>query len=93
MLHIKVWCDHCGEPKSTLQAAAVEQLAEQLQGAKSPRGGTPQQPQREPDAVQQASETCQHHQPREYSLYFVLFFFFAVVALNCKPRKASPQEK
>lgn len=88
---MKVWCDHCGQPKGALQAAAVEQPAEQLQGAKSPCGGTPQQPQREPDAVQQAPETCQHHQPREYSLYLVLCFFCCCCIKL--PRKASPQKK
>lgn len=63
--HMKVRRDHRGEPKSPLQAAPVEQPAEQLQGAEGPGGGTPQQPQGEPDAVQQTSETCQHHQSCE----------------------------
>lgn len=65
---MKVWRDHRGESKGPLQAAAVEQPAEQLQGAEGPGGGTPQQPQGEPDAVQQTSETCQHHQPRQCNL-------------------------
>ena len=54
---LKVWCDHCREPQGPLQAASLEQPAEQLQGAESPCGGTPQQPQGEPHAVQQAPQT------------------------------------
>lgn len=49
---MKVWCDHCGEPQGPLQAAAVEQPAEQLQGAEGAGGGAPQQPEGEPHAVQ-----------------------------------------
>lgn len=37
---MKVWCDHCGEPQGPFQAATLEQPAEQLQGAESPRRGT-----------------------------------------------------
>ena len=30
---VKVWCDNCGKSQGALQAAPVEQPAEQLQGA------------------------------------------------------------
>lgn len=62
---MKVWRDHCGEPQGALQAATLEQSAQQLQGAKGSCRRTPQQPQREPHAVQQAPQTGQHHQPCE----------------------------
>ena len=65
MCVVKVRRDHRGKPQGPLQAAAVEQPAEQLQGAESPRGGAPQQPEGEPHAVQQAPQTGQHHQPCE----------------------------
>lgn len=68
---VQVRRDHRGEPKGPLQAATVEQPAEQLQGAEGPGGRTPQQPQGEPDAVQQTSETRQHHQPGECNLVVI----------------------
>lgn len=83
--HMKVRRDHRGQPQGPLQAAAVEQPAEQLQGAEGPGGGTPQQPEGEPDAVQQTSETCQHHQPREsisatsLSSLFLIYFFYLLI--------------
>lgn len=44
----------------------MEQPAEQLQGAEGSGGGTPQQPAREPHAVQQTSQAGQHCKPCEY---------------------------
>lgn len=65
----KVRSDHRGEPQSAVQAAAVEQPAELLQGAEGSGGGPAQQPQREPHAVQQASQTGQHHQPGPWLIH------------------------
>lgn len=43
----------------------MEQPAEQLQRAEGPRGGTAQQPEGEPHAVQQATQAGQHYQSCE----------------------------
>lgn len=62
---MQVRCDHRGEPKGAVQAATVEPPAELLQGAEGSGGRPPQQPPREPHAVQQAPQAGQHHQPCE----------------------------
>lgn len=63
----QVWHHCCWEPQGSVQAAVVEPPAHPLQGAEVFGRGASEQPEGEPDTVQQTAQTHQHHQPSEYA--------------------------
>lgn len=65
---LQIWSDHCGESEGPVQAASVEPPAQLLQGAEGSGRRPVKQPEREPHAVQQATEAGQRHQPGELNV-------------------------